>query len=81
MTGLSVVGELAAEVLAELAEARQRFAPMHSPHEGISVIHEEFRELREHVYAETGRSAEARAEAIQLAAMAMRYALELTEPT
>lgn len=72
--------DVAREALGELGRACSLFAPMHSPHEGIAVIHEEFRELRRHVYGNTGRSAEARAEALQLAAMAMRYVLELTEP-
>lgn len=80
MTAILELAEVASEVLLELDAALETFAPMHSPHEGIAVIHEEFRELREHVYGNTGRSGEARAEACQLAAMAMRYMLELTEP-
>jgi len=61
----------------ELLRAIDRFAPMHSPHEGIAVIEEEYLELREHVHGNTGRSVDAIAEAVQLAAMAMRYVLDL----
>jgi len=68
---------LLAEVEEALVAARYRHAPMHSPHEGISVIREEVDELWEHVRADTGRSADARKEAIQIAAMGLRYALDL----
>jgi hypothetical protein len=61
----------------ELIRACRRFGPMHSPREAIAVIEEEFLELREHVYGNTGRSPAAMVEAIQLAAMALRYALDL----
>jgi len=68
------------EVGRELAAARRRFGAMASPHEGHSVIREEFEELWEHVRSNTGRSREARAEAIQLAAMAVRYVVDLCGP-
>jgi hypothetical protein len=68
---------LLAEVEEALVAARYKHAPMHSPHEGWSVIFEELEELREHVRADTGRSADARKEAIQIAAMGLRYALDL----
>ena len=68
------------EVSDELYRAMDRFAPMHSPHEGHSVIREELDELWEHVRADSGNSPSARKEAIQIAAMALRYALDLTEP-
>ena len=56
-----------------------RHAPPHSPHEAHSVIREELDELWEHVRADTGRSAEARREAVQIAATAIRYAAHLCE--
>jgi hypothetical protein len=65
----------------ELADALDaaitRHAPMNSPHEGHSVIREELDELWDHVRADTGRSTDARKEAIQIAAMGLRYALDL----
>jgi hypothetical protein len=67
------------DVRRELARARGRFGPMHSPHEGHAVIREEFEELWEHVRANTGRAGAARAEAIQLAAMALRYVVDVCD--
>ena len=62
------------EVAEELASAQSKFDPMHGPHEGWAVIREELDELWEHVRDNTGRSRAARHEAIQIAAMALRYA-------
>jgi hypothetical protein len=61
----------------ELRRAQDRFAPFHSPHEGLAVIHEEYVELQSHVYGNTGASGEARDEALQIAAMALRYVIDL----
>lgn len=67
------------EVAYELAKAMEKHAPMHSPHEGHSVIEEEFEELWDHVKADTGRTRKARKEALQLAAMAVRYIVDLID--
>lgn len=67
------------EVSMELASAKNKHAPMHSPHEGHSVIREEVEELWEHVRADTGTSPKARKEAIQIAAMAIRYIEDLID--
>lgn len=72
------IGELVRLVGDELERALKRFPRFNSPHEGWAVIREELDELWEHVRDNTGRSAEAQLEAIQLAAMALRYALDLT---
>jgi hypothetical protein len=69
---------VAAEIAGELTRARAKHGPMHGPHEGWAVIKEELDELWEHVRADTGTSAEARKEAIQIAAMALAYAIEVT---
>lgn len=61
----------------ELLAAMTKHAPMHSPHEGHSVIREELEELWEHVRSDTGQSRAARKEAFQVAAMGLRYALDL----
>lgn len=70
------------DVANELQKAfAQHPTPMHSPHEGWAVILEELDELWDHVRANTGRGSAARKEAIQVAAMGMRYVLELcSEP-
>ena len=68
------------ELADEIARAFAKHPPMHSPHEGHSVIREELdKELWAHVCADTGRSPEARHEALQTAAMAIRYILDLCE--
>lgn len=70
---------LAIEIAAEVRRAEAKHKPMNSPHEGWSVIFEEVEELREHVRGDTGRGTEARKEAIQIAAMGLRYALNLCD--
>jgi hypothetical protein len=67
------------EIAAELRRAQAKFGPMASPHEGWAVIREELDELWDHVKANTGRTLDARTEAIQIAAMAARYAYDLAE--
>lgn len=61
------------ELSDELDRAQGKFPMFNSPHEGWAVIREELDELWEHVRANTGRSEEARHEALQIAAMALRY--------
>lgn len=61
----------------ELAVALERFPSFNSPHEGWAVIKEEEEELWQHVKENTGRTPEALAEAIQVAAMAIRYVVDL----
>jgi vacuolar-type H+-ATPase catalytic subunit A/Vma1 len=73
------IDTLVARVRAELERAERKHAPMNSPHEGYAVIQEEVDELWEHVKADTGRSRDAAEEAIQIAAMGLRYALNVTE--
>lgn len=69
-----------ADLRNEVERARAKHAPMHSPHEGHSVIREELDpELWTHVCADTGRSPEARHEALQVAAMGVRYILDLID--
>lgn len=68
---------LMAEVVAEVRRAEAKHRPIASPHEGYAVILEELDELWEHVRADTGRTPAARKEAIQIAAMGLRYALNV----
>lgn len=67
------------EIKAEIEEARAKHGPMHSPHEGWAVMLEELDELWEHVRHNTGRGQDARGEAIQIAAMAVRYIEDLID--
>ncbi len=78
---LERVDAIMAAIRAELLSAMEQHQPMHSPHEGHSVIREELtRELWDHVCADTGRSANAAKEAIQVGAMAARYLYDLCGP-
>lgn len=69
-----------AQLRDELSRAMTKHASMHSPHEGHSVIREELDELWEHVRADTGTGPAARKEALQIAAMGIRYAVDLCDP-
>lgn len=70
-------GDLIEDVRDELLSATTKFPSFNSPHEGKAVIEEELDELWDHVKTNTGRGEEARKEAIQVAAMALRYAHDL----
>jgi hypothetical protein len=75
-------GALAEEVCDELARAQAQHGPMASGHEAQSVIGEEFHEFTLAVWFgvdQKGRPADPRAEAIQIAAMAMRYILDVAD--
>ena len=64
------------EVLVELRQAVGNFRPMASPHEGYAVIKEELDELWEAIRLKQSnpkRDARIRAEAIQVAAMGLRF--------
>lgn len=70
---------IANEMMAEVKNAEAKHAPMNSAHEGHSVLREEVEELWDHVKADTGYSPEARKEAIQVGAMAIRYIYNLID--
>jgi len=63
----------------ELRKAMSKHAPMHSPHEGHSVIREELDELWDLVKIDCARTIEGRKEALQVAAMGLRFALDLCD--
>lgn len=67
-----------AMVKEEVLAACVKHASMNSPHEGSSVIREEFEELWEHVKDGTGRTAAAMDEAVQIAATGVRYIVDLS---
>lgn len=69
--------QLFAAVELELVEALAKFPSFHSPHEGYAVILEELEELWTLVQSNRGRDQIAREEAIQVAAMAIRYVFDL----
>ena len=69
------VDAVLAEVRKELEFAQDKFPAFHSAHEGYAVIAEELDELWTDV--KQNNTNYARAEAIQVAAMAIRFILDL----
>jgi Ser/Thr protein kinase RdoA (MazF antagonist) len=65
------------EVMAEFAKASNRFENFHSAHEGLAVIREEYLELEDEVFH--GNPVARYKEAKQLAAMAIRFMVDLYE--
>jgi len=72
--------EATTEVFAELDRASAKFGAFHSNHEGFAVLKEEVDELWDAIKArKTGAGAcndEVRKEAIQVAAMALRFLID-----
>jgi hypothetical protein len=66
------------EVVKELTAATAAHGPMRGNHEGYAVILEELDELWDEVKKRTPDKAKLRAEAKQVAAMAIRFMLDLT---
>lgn len=73
--------EICDQVMAEVARAMQTYPPMNSPHEGHSVLLEEMKELEVWVFRKPGARdpEEMRKEAIQLAAMAVRFIIDIVD--
>ncbi len=73
------------EVYDEWQSARLKYGPFHSTHEGFAVLHEEFDELKAEVWKNgekwPDRDACMRKEAIQVAAMALRFLTDCCDKT
>lgn len=71
------------QVMVELINAIKRFAPFNSAHEGFAVIHEEFDELKKEVWKNPAkypdRNENMYNEAKQVAAMAMRFMIDMKD--
>lgn len=65
----------------EVDRATKMYPPFSSPHEGISIIEEEYLELRREVYLKQSKRDPERleTEAIHLAAMAVRFLVDLKQ--
>ena len=71
--------EIIMSIVKEVAEASIKYPPFHSMHEGYAVILEELDELKEAIWKSKGvrLNPVAAKEAIQVAAMAVRFILDL----
>jgi hypothetical protein len=67
------------EAARELAHAVVLHAPMHSAHEGYAVILEELDELKLEVWKKHPDVAALRKEAIQIAAMGLRFVIDVCD--
>jgi hypothetical protein len=63
----------------ELTRARAGHVPMHSAHEGFAVLQEEVDELWEEIKGNQGTTHRGISEAVQTAAMALRYLIDLCD--
>lgn len=72
---------VAGDVLRELLRAVEKFGPFSSGHEGYAVILEELDELWEEVKKNPSKTSKRRmrAEAVQVAAMAVRFVMDVCE--
>lgn len=70
------------EVTKEVTRAMHQYPPMNSAHEGFAVLLEEMDELRAHVWKKQGLRdlAGMREEAMQVAAMALRFLVDSVGP-
>ena len=71
------IPRILAEVTDELIVATSKFPPFRSPHEGYGVLLEEVDELWDAIKSNDSLAAQ-RGEAIQVAAMAIRFILDWT---
>lgn len=67
-----------AQVYSEVKEAKEAYPRFHSAHEGYAILAEEVDELWAHVKVKQGKRdiVAMRKEAVQVAAMAVRFLLE-----
>ena len=67
------------EAAGELVRACVKHKPMHGAHEGYAVILEELDELWDEVKAQTPDKTKMRKEALQVAAMALRFVWDICD--
>ena len=73
----ALLDSLLDELRGEIYDAVATHGPMSSPHEGKAVIEEELDELWDEIKADRGKTGLARAEALQIAAMGLRYIIDV----
>lgn len=78
-----LISHITHEVVEELRKAINKFGKFNSAHEGFAVLNEEVDELWDHVKTnQSKRDIQAmRKEAVQIAAMAIRFAVDICNET
>lgn len=71
------IGGIVGSVLVELESAIDKFPKFNSAHEGYAIIKEELDELWDEIKNKDSNPNEQRKEAVQVAAMAIRFMLDL----
>lgn len=75
---LNELTDAVSEIVDEYVDATSKFGKFVSPHEGLAIIEEEFLEFREAVFwPHKEHTGDARVEAVQLAAMALRFLMDV----
>jgi len=69
--------DIASEIIEELESATEKFGKFNSAHEGYAVIKEELDELWDAVKIKSLGFREQRRECVQIAAMAIRFILDI----
>ena len=72
---------IAEEVKHEIDRAEEKYGPFHSLHEGLAVLREEYQELEQEIFwghQKSGNTDGVRREAIQVAAMAIKIAMQIS---
>jgi hypothetical protein len=80
-TEVNTIVEVICMVEHEVVIASENWPPMNSAHEAFAVLHEEFDELKAHVWTNQKRRdlVAMKKEAVQVAAMAVRFAAEVCD--
>jgi hypothetical protein len=74
------VGVILREIEAEYREATRKFPDFHNAHEGYAVLLEEVDELWTEICRRKRNKEAMRSEAVQVAAMAVRFLADLCQP-
>jgi len=74
---MSIEDRIVKDVLLELQGASKSFGNFHNSHEGYAVLKEEVDELWDEIKSKTGTRAHCYKEAIQVAAMAVRFVRDI----
>ena len=76
-SNINSVENIVCDVMAELEQAMKQHSPIRCPHEGYAVIKEELDELWDLIKKKNPPPSQLRKEAIQVAAMGVRFVLDL----